>query len=188
MVLQPLSACQDHVIVGHDNALGILVGEESLVDATNTGDHAVPRCVLHQILDGAASSLSCNGKRSVFNKRARIANVVDIFAHSAVFGFSSFGDCCLAILVQLVAMPCHGLCKVRANVVKVLFCGLLCFTFYALLLGNEQNRMIFHDGIANLGGYHCHLAGHWRLDHVLHFHCIHHGQFLARKHQITLAD
>ena len=62
MVLQTLGACQDHVIVGHDNALGILVGEESLIDAANTRDHAVTRRVLHQVLHCAASSLGCNGQ------------------------------------------------------------------------------------------------------------------------------
>ncbi len=127
VILQALSPGKNHVVVAHEHALGVLVGEELAVHASNASDHAITRGVTHQIIHRAPTPLGCDCKTAIFDKCAGVANVAQIFPCGSMVGLSPLCHCFRAILIKTEAMTFVGLSQIGANVVEVkCFLGIRC--------------------------------------------------------------
>ena len=90
VVAHALCARQNREVVGHDD-------HALAMDAADAGDHAVGGRVAHQVVGAAAAALRGHGQGAVFDKRALITKISDVFASRAqpqgvAFGHG-FGAC-----------------------------------------------------------------------------------------------
>ena len=119
MILQSLGPGEHHVVVGHDNGLGVLIWEQIAIDAANAADHAVTGCVFHEVLHGSAAALGGNGQRAIFDERLGVAQIFDIFTGRSMLRLSALGDRRWPVFIEAVLMSEVGFGQIGANVVEI---------------------------------------------------------------------
>ena len=119
VVLEPLGAGQDRVVVGQHDALGALVVKQIAVDAADTGQHAVGRRVLDQVFERTALALGGDDHRAVLDKAIGIAQGSDILTAGALAGLATTGDGLRPGGVKPDLVPFDHLGQVGTNVVQI---------------------------------------------------------------------
>ena len=84
VVAHALRARQHGEVVGHDH-------DTLAIHATDARDHAVGRCVAHQVVGCAAAALRRHSQSTVFDKRAGVTQIGDVFAGGAQAQSVAFG-------------------------------------------------------------------------------------------------
>ena len=98
--------------------------EQIAVDAPDAGDHSVGRRVLDQVLDRAPPPLRRDHQRTVLDERARVAQVVDIFASRALTGFAPARDRLGPRGVESERVPLDYFRKIGAHAIQIHLAGL----------------------------------------------------------------
>ena len=187
MVLLALRAGEHRVIVRHEDALRPGFLEQVAVDASDPRDHSVRRRVLDQVFDRTPSPLRRDHQRTVLDERARVAQVVDIFASGALSGLAPARDCLGPCRVESERMTLDHFRKGGPHTIEVHVAGLGAMRRLDIGLLDEGQRMPFEDCVA-LGNRDApHDSALVGRDDVLHFHRFHDEQLLAAMHAVAFA-
>ena len=189
VVARALGPCEHRVIVGHRRDPCPGVPELPGVDRTQAHDQAVRRAFLDQLFARGAAAAPGDRQPAIFDKAARIAEVVDVFPSGPLPGLAAAGDRIGAILVKRPAAPRLDFGEIGPDRVEI---GL--HRIVRLGGGLTRNGPQEQDGIAF--GQCSAERGAERLDHpsarcgdaVLHLHRFDNRQFGPRGDRVADGD
>ena len=155
------------------------------IDRGDAGDQPVGRRVLDEIVDAAAAALGGDRQRAVFDERAVVDQLRDVFPRRSLIGLAPARDRRRAVLVERHGMARNQFRQIGPDVVEIdsgLRLGLV-----ALDLGRfeKQDGLAVHQRRAAPGDNLRHLAAMRRGDQMLHLHGFEDGDLLARTNHIA---
>ena len=151
-------------------------------------DQAIGRRVPDEVIELASAALGGDRQRSVFDERALIDQLRDVFPRRALIGLAPALDRGGTVLVERDGVAGDEIGKIGADMVEI--DGGFLFHLVALDLGGleKQNRLAVHQGRAARGGDLRDLAAVRSCHQVLHLHRFEDGDLLPRTHQIPFRD
>ncbi len=114
-----LRARQHGVVVREDRAVGSIRADGLAVDPRGAADESVGRCAPDEIVDGAPSSLRCDGETAVLDEGAFVDQVVEILTRGPASSRMTRGDDILAARVAGETAAAHRLIQVGARCLRI---------------------------------------------------------------------
>ena len=188
MVHVALGARQHGVVVGNHHAAGGLRAEFFRVHGGDARNQPVGRRVHDEVVDLAPAALRSDCERAVFDERAFIDQLGDIFPRGALIGLAAALDRGRPAFVQRDGVARDQLSQIRADVVEI---DILFFRdVVGVNLGRfeKQDRLVLHQGDAGFRRNPGHLAA-MRCGHqMLHLHGFEHRDLLAGTDEVAFPD
>ena len=114
-----LGAGQHGVVVGDHHAAGVVRTELVRVDRGDAGDQPVGGRVMDQIVELPPAALGGDRQRSVFDERAVIDQLRDVFPRGALIGLAPALDRGRPVLVKRDGMARDELREIGADMVEI---------------------------------------------------------------------
>src|SRR5579872_7507558 len=187
VILLTLRAGEHGVVVRHQDTVGFrLILEQVTVDGADARNHSVGGRVLHQVLDSSAAALGGDHDRAVLDERARVAQVLDIFARGALNGFTAPRDRLRPGSIEAERVPLLHFLQIVTDVIEIDLLRLCRCRNANVRLLDERERMALEHRVAFRHGDLPYDAADVRADDVLHLHRFHDEDLLARVDFVAL--
>ena len=158
------------------------------VHGGDAGDQAVGRRVLDEVVDLAPPALRRDRERAVFDERAVIDELRDVFARGALVGLAPALDRGRPVLVERDGVARDQFGEVRADMVEIDILFLRHVMGIDLGRFEKQDGLVLHQRDAGFRSDPRHLAAMRRGHQMLHLHGFEHGDLLAGADEIAFPD
>ena len=179
MIVVPLGTGQHRVVIGHHRTARVIGPELRGVNRAEAGDHAVGRCVLHEIFDATPTPLRRDRKRAVFDEAIGVAQISHILARCARVELATLGECFRSRGIEGQSVGGTHFFEIAARRVEI-DVGYHVGAVLSMDIDGEQGqRLTLVEYVAhadeNCGDGATRRSRH----HVMHFHRLQHRQRLA---------